>query len=261
MLRGMYRLYIDESGDHRYHRSQIVAKRYLGLTGIILNKDIYVKDVIPRIEKIRSYFYTDYDDKPPLHLSDIMAAKGSFIALKDKTIRQQFDADFLSLIKEVDYRIISIVVDKNQHEDKYLKPRHPYQWGLWCMLERYCNFLRLKNSSGDVMAEARGKKEDRELQEVFTNFYNSNSEFASSVNIQLRLADDVIKFRNKIHLICGLELADLLALNSKIDVLHTYDKIKSLDENFTTKVISEIQDKYYDGVTQVIKGNGKKLLP
>ena len=38
------------------------------------------------------------------------------------------------------------------------------------MLERYCNFLRLNNSVGDVMAEARGKKEDRKLQEVFGSF-------------------------------------------------------------------------------------------
>lgn len=260
-MKQAFRLYIDESGDHRYHKSQIVAERYLSLTGILLSQETYGNDVVPRIEKLRSYFYTDYDSKPPLHLSDIMAAKGNFAALKDEEVRRNFDADFLSLIKEVDYQIITVVVDKNEHEDKYLKPMHPYHWGLWCMLERYCNFLRLRNSRGDVMAEARGKKEDRKLQEVFTRFYESDSEFASPANIQLRLADNQIKFRQKMNLTCGLEFADLLALNSKIDVLHAYGRIKELNENFTARVIAEIQGKYYRGATNKVAGNGKKLLP
>ncbi|MCY3804806.1 MAG: DUF3800 domain-containing protein [Candidatus Saccharibacteria bacterium] len=256
----MYRLYIDESGDHRYHRSQIMAQRYLSLTGIILKQEVYQKEVIPKIEKIRSYFYEDYDDKPPLHLSDIMAGKDNFIAIKDETIKQSFNQDFLSLVGDVDYQIITVVIDKNKHQDKYLKPFHPYHWGLRCIMERYCSFLLSKNSSGDVMAESRGKKEDRELQEAFSKFYDSSSDFASSINIQLRLANNKIKFRQKIHLICGLEMADLLALSSKIDVLKAYNHIDHLSDNFTAQVISVIQDKYYKGNTGV-KGNGKKLLP
>ena len=189
-----------------------------------------------------------------------MAAKGHFASIKDEAVRRQFDAEFLSLVKEVDYQIITVVIDKNQHADKYLRPRHPYHWGLWCMLERYCNFLRHRNSRGDVMAETRGKKEDKKLQDVFGRFYRSDSSFANSANIQLRLASAEIKFRGKAHLICGLELADLLALSSKIDVIHTYNGDLSLRDNFTTKVISSIQYKYYRGSTQA-KGNGKKLLP
>ena len=236
-----------------------MAQRYLGLTGILVNREIYETDLIPRIEELRSCFYKDSDNKPPLHLSDIMAYKGAFAALKDVQTRRKFDATLMSLIKDVDYQIITVVIDKNSHQDRYLEPKHPYHWSLECMLERYCNFLRHKNGRGDVMTESRGRREDGAIREAFTQFYNSDSDFASSVDIQARLANDEIKIKRKGDLICGLEIADLLALPSKLDVLHAHEEIGKLTNNFTLGVINALQDKYYRGVTQA-EGNGKQFL-
>ena len=58
-----------------------------------------LEEVVPRIEGMRSLFYADYDNRPPLHLSDIMSTKGHFILLKNLTTRREFDDIFLSLLR------------------------------------------------------------------------------------------------------------------------------------------------------------------
>ncbi len=255
----VYRLYIDESGHHRYQRNEAITERYLGLTGIIINKDVYDNEVIKRVEQLRSHFYTDHDLRPPLHLTDIMASKNGFAKLQEADIRKQFDGQLLSLLKDVDYQIITVVIDKNGHQDKYVTPEHPYHYSLTCMLERYCKFLKYANAKGDVMAEARGKKEDRKIEEVYSDFYANGTNFANATDVQARLTSKEIKMKTKYHLIHGLEFADLIALNSKIDILHSNERIETLDNNFTKTVIEAIQPKYYTGATGP-KGNGKKFL-
>lgn len=254
-----YRLYIDESGHHRYRELDTIPDRYLGLTGVIVRQDIYEASVVPQIEDLRKPFYTDYDLRPAMHLTDIMSAKNSFSALTDQKVKQSFDANFLKLVAETDYRIITVVIDKNKHLDRYVTPEHPYHYILACMLERYVKFLKMTNAKGDVMVEARGKKEDHLIREVYEDFYNQGTQFAHYSDIQPRLTSGKIKLKTKLHLIQGLEFADLIALSSKLDVLHTYGVIDKLDANFTGTVIKSIQPKYYSGAMGV-KGNGKKFI-
>lgn len=253
-----YRLYIDESGHHRYQQSEALNERYLGLTGIAIRRDVYEAHVVPRIEQLRALFYTDYDLRPPLHLTDIMAAKNSFSRLQEQSIKNRFNEILLPLLSEVEYRIFTVVIDKNSHQDRYSTPAHPYHYNLTCMLERYCKYLKYVNGRGDVMAEARGKAEDRKLSEVYAQFYDAGTDYATAADIQARLTTNSIKLKTKSNLIQGLEFADLLALSSKIDVLHTHGKIDRLDENFTTTVINTIQSKYYSGATSS-RGNGTFL--
>lgn len=127
------------------------------------------------------------------------------------------------------------------------------------MLERYVKFLKYNNSRGDVMAEARGKKEDHKLKEVYSEFYANGTFFAKPADIQTRLTSNKIKIKSKTHLIQGLEFADLIALSSKQDVLHSCGAMDNLDNNFTKQVIKTIQPKYYKGATGP-RGNGKKFL-
>lgn len=36
-----YRIYIDESGDHTFHEFEAPDKRYLGLTGVVVEAEYY----------------------------------------------------------------------------------------------------------------------------------------------------------------------------------------------------------------------------
>lgn len=45
-----FRLYIDESGDHTYKEIDKIDKRYLGLTGCIINNEHYRTIFQPELE-------------------------------------------------------------------------------------------------------------------------------------------------------------------------------------------------------------------
>lgn len=256
----IYRLYIDETGHHNYPKVPgSVSDRYLALTGIIIEKTDYDNQLRPGIESIRLIFYDDHDNRPPIHLTDIMAAKNAFSSMNLPEIKDTFNGKFMELISNTEFKIITVVIDKSAHQDKYVSPEHPYHYCLECLLERYIKFLKSKGTRGDVIAEVRGKKEDQKLKEEYKKFYDTGSYYVDSDTVQKYLTSKDIKLKCKSDFIQGLEFADLIALSSKIDVLHAYERISALDPNFTTEVIHQLQGKYYTGAMG-IKGNGKKLI-
>ena len=48
------------------------------------------------------------------------------------------------------------------------------------MLDRYSGWLNYKNCVGDVMAESRGRQEDRQLEDAYRRVYNSGTLTVSS---------------------------------------------------------------------------------
>lgn len=257
----LYRLYIDESGDHNYSSSDLIKKRYLGLTGIFVEKEVYENEVQPRILNIKKLFTTDFDNPAILHHEDIVNKSKWFTKLFDPNIEEEFNKHLVSLFTEVDYTICCVVIDKKAHFQKYqASAEHPYHYCLKSMLERYTHFLE-KRGRGDVMAETRGKKEDNTLGNAYSAFYNHGTYFRSSGYIQSVLTSTEIKIKGKDKGIAGLEFADLLSLITKIDVLRTFDIIPELTHNFNKKLISLIQEKYCRGNSSYrIKGYGKKIL-
>lgn len=255
-----YRLYIDEAGHHRYTTSTSVAEQYLCLCGIIIEAKAYEKQLIPRLEKIRALFYNDPDFKPPLHLADIVKAKGVFKILQDAKVRTAYNQMVEEMIANVDFTIVAVVIDKTAHNQRYYTPEHPYHYCMMVLLERYCKFLDQKKSQGDVLAEARGRKEDAKLKEVYTGFYENGSTYIAASQAQNALTSKDIKIKAKSQLVAGLEFADLLANNANYDVLLAHKKVITLPSPYTQHIINTIQPKYFTGASGIVKGNGKKLL-
>lgn len=255
-----YRLYIDEAGHHRYTSSTSVSEQYLCLCGVIIEADVYNKELISRIEKIRSLFYTDPDFKPALHLADIVKSKGAFASLQEPRVRAVYNQLVEDMISKVDFTIVAVVIDKTAHNARYYTPEHPYHYCMMVLLERYCKFLDKKQSHGDVLAEARGKKEDAKLKQVYNNFYNVGSNYIAASQAQKALTSKDIKIKPKSELIAGLEFTDLLANNANYDVLMTHNKLITLPSLYTQRIINAIQPKYFAGTSGSVIGNGKKLL-
>ena len=79
-----------------------------------------------------------------------------------------FDKDLLSLMKDWQYKVISVCLDKKKHKETYSVWRFdPYHYCLAVLLERFVFFLKRKDACGDAMAESRGGKEDRRLKDSF----------------------------------------------------------------------------------------------
>ena len=259
-----YRLYIDESGDHTYYELEGPAKRYLGLTGIFIEGEYYRTTFQPEMEILKQKHFPHSPDEPViLHREDIINRRGPFWRLRDKAKEHAFNEDFLEFIKEQEYRIITVVIDKKTHTERYGEAAyHPYHYCLTILLERYCGFLNFSDAEGDVMAESRGGSEDRQLKEVYRVTYRVGSQWRGAGYFQRALTSSEIKVKPKSANIAGLQLSDLLAHPSKHETLIEEQRIDDPGDNFGKQICQYIQAKYNQQVYQGrIRGYGKVFLP
>lgn len=257
----LYRLYIDESGTHHYSISDDIKRRYLSLTGVIVERNIYANNFQKRVGEIKKLFSKDPDSPPILHREDIINKRGVFGKLNDPIFESKFNKLLLDLIVSADYTICAVVIDKKSHLAKYQKSaEHPYHYCLKTMLERYLHFLEIRGK-GDVMAESRGRTEDMALKQVYDDFYQRGTHFCTKEYVQSFLTSHEIKIKHKDKGVAGLEIADLLSLATKLDVLESHKLISPLTNNFNKKIVTKLQPKYLRGNNnQRVKGYGKKVL-
>jgi hypothetical protein len=259
----LYRLYIDESGDHTYKDLEDPTKRYLALLGCIIEEDHYVNNFFPTLENLkRKHFDSHPDDPVILHRKEIKDSKGKFRRLKDPQKREAFDRDLLQFLKQMEYTIILVVMDKKAHKEKYgERSFHPYNFSLAIMLERYYYFLKERNARGDVMIEGRGKEENKELIETYNTIYTKGTDYISDKEFQEVLTSKEIKIKNKTQNIAGLQICDLLAHPLKQCYLSEKGMLENTSKDeFRLKIYETVKDKFYKK-EGMIEGYGKKLFP
>jgi len=258
-----YRLYIDESGDHTYYRLEDPAKRYLGLTGIFIETEYYRTVFQLELERLKQEHFPHNPDEPViLHREDIINRRGPFWRLRDTEKERAFNEGFLQFIKEQDYCIITVVIDKKTHIERYGEVAyHPYHYCLAVLLERYCGFLNFYNAQGDVLAESRGGTEDQQLKQAYRVIYNVGTRQRDTAFFSRGLTSSEIKLKPKLANIAGLQLSDLLAYPSKQEILIEEHRINDPGDNFGKRICQCIQEKYNKHVYQGrISGYGKVLL-
>ncbi len=256
-----FRLYIDESGTHNYSSNDDIKHRYLGLTGVIISEKQNVEVLQPGLLAMKRMIASDLDELPILHQEDIVRKSGDFVKLNDPAIKKQFNDKLFELLDNMDFTICAVVLDKKSHLQTYQKSAyHPYHYCMNVLLERYVFCLQEKGGRGDVLAEARGKAEDQPLKEEYQHFYENGTYFCSKGYVQQFLTSKEIKIKPKNKMLAGLEFADLLSLATKLDTLHSHDKIPDLVENFCKEIVAKIQKNYRCPVGKRINGFGRKLI-
>lgn len=265
----IYRLYIDESGDHTYGKQEKSSifirqgeekhylgdiknyphlekddKRYLGLTGCIFKLDYYRDQFGPTIESFKKDFF-DPDEQVILHAKDIIQRRGHFHILQNKEIASRFDAGLIDLIANAEYTVINVVIDKKNHVENFgTAAWHPYHYCLANMLARYCFFLKKRKAKGDVLAESRGKTEDFELKKIYSTIYDKGTRFQSNVFFQQYLTSKEIKIKPKEKNVAGLQLSDILAHPLKKHTLLQKGLLQDPDASlFWLKVIEVVKPK------------------
>jgi uncharacterized protein DUF3800 len=258
-----YRLYIDEVGNSDLGSSNNPNHRYLSLTGIAIDLEYVSKTVFPAVEELKQQYFGSHPDEPIiLHRKELVNKKRPFESLQNPETEKSFNKDILELLQNLDYAVISVVIDKQEHQERYRVWRFdPYHYCLTVMIERYVLWLKDRNAIGDVMAESRGGKEDKRLKDSFERACTKGSEYMVAETFTTHLTSKQLKVKPKSNNIAGLQLADLIAHPSS-RVIITHRAHQPLPDNFGGEIGKILEkDKYIRSPGGKIDGWGRKWLP
>lgn len=263
-MQKLYRLYVDESGNHYYSDSEDPEQRYLCLNGVIFEAEYYESVFRPEFEGFKlKHFSQDVDDRIIIfHRKELINKEAHFSILKDPEKEKTFNEELLNIMSNAKFGIITVVIDKKSHRERWGKnAAHPYNYCLLAIVQRYVGFLNFYNCHGDVLAESRGGKEDLQLKSEFQNIYTNGSTYVSASSFQKALTSKEIKLKKKFHNIAGLQVADIFAHPCKQSVLLENKCINKYCGHFGKK-LCEIADKKYNrrAVINQVNGYGKVFI-
>ena len=257
-----YRLYIDESGDHVFRHLDEEAHRYLCLLGCWFRANDYGQFHQALEAFKQKHIPHNPDDPVILHREDIVNRRGQFWRLRDPEAAERFDSDLLSLIRDSNFMLVGVVIDKAALQQQYPTPAHPYHLGIGFMLQRYCGYLNHINRHGDVMAESRGGRENRLLMDSYARHYERGAWMTDAAFFQRALTTRKLKIKQKSANIGGLQLADLLGHPVKRAILHEMGKARRELAPFAEKLLQVLGSKFnrhlYKGD---VWGYGKVFFP
>lgn len=258
-----YRMYIDEVGNSHMGSSGNPNQRYLSLTGVILELQYAGTTAYEAVERLkRRYFESHPDDPVTLHRKDLVNFQNPFHSLRNEATRERFNTELLMLLRELEYTVISVVIDKQEHNERYsIWKFDPYHYCLQVIVERFVQFLTERQALGDVMIESRGGKEDLRLKASFERVFETGTDYLSAQEFLERLTSKQLKVKAKQNNVTGLQLADLLAHPAWRTALARRLK-ERLPDNFGRRVAEIlIATKFRRSPNGRIDGWGIKWLP
>ena len=258
-----YRMYIDEVGDPGFKNAKDPRYRYLSLTGVIMELDYVNKTVFPELESLKKkYFHSHVDEPVIFHRKELINQRYPFQSLRDEKTKVAFDNELFHLLSTLDYIVITVVIDKLEHQIRYQTwQQDSYHYSLRILIERYVLFLKNSDAKGDVMAESRGGKEDMRLKASYKRVYHEGTEYVAADAFATHLTSQQLKLKQKSNNIAGLQIADLVAHPSYKSSLARKNK-QSIPSDFGGKIAHLLEkEKYYCSPAGKIYGWGRKWLP
>lgn len=199
-------VYLDETGDHGL---EVVGQDLpvFVLTMIICDTAIYSERIVPSFLKFKFDYFGN--DGVILHSRDIRKAQGDFTFLADPAKRQPFYERINRLMGESEYTLIASVIRKQRLKDQYGHwAYNPYHLAFKFCLERLLPLLEgVGQSQVQLVAEARGRREDDELVSSFRSVIVRGTEYISGERFAKINFD--LSFKPKKANLIGHQIADL----------------------------------------------------
>jgi hypothetical protein len=267
----VYRLFIDEVGHHNLVSVNDPNERYLCLVGVILDLEYSLGEFTDSVNALKMEIFGTPD--VVLHRRELIDKKPApYDKLADPIIKERFDKLLLDLIAGSHYTVITVLIDKQRHFEKYPKWQfQPYHYCLTAMIERYVWWLDEQNAVGDVMAEGRDRRQDMKLEAAYKYLYRNGTgtskpekkSFVSSELMQKRLSSGEIKMKTKVSNVPGLQLADLVANPARRHIVCKLEKTR-MQSRFGRAIMKILIDLKYCRCkwgNRRIVGFGVKVLP
>lgn len=190
------------------------------IVGLLVGETYYTKTVVRRMKTLKKAH--GLNPSTPLHSRSIRRWEGEFSFLQDTVLRSTFYEDINTLIGGLRVRLYAVVIDKVRLQRRFLVQLNPYDVSMSQLLSVICGPPRIVGANrpkvARIIAESRGKVEDRQLQSEYQNFRRGGLSGYGAKGIQnrrrqtvRRLFPERVEFAKKPKAIAGLELADLLA--------------------------------------------------
>ncbi|WMR34735.1 DUF3800 domain-containing protein [Metapseudomonas otitidis] len=204
-------VFVDESGDHSLE-SIDEAYPIFALTFCVIRKEEYLQNLIVNLKRLKFDLFGH--DKIVFHEAEIIRRKGNFSRM-NKESREMLMERLSVIVRDTDFQIFAIVIDKKKHKAKYSKPAHPYHLAMQFGLERINGFLRSKGQDlliTNFIFEARGSKEDDALELEFRRVCDGENYNGKVYPFDIVMADKKSNCE-------GLQIADLTARPIGLSVL------------------------------------------
>lgn len=223
-------VYLDEAGDHSLEREDEDFPVF-ALVMYICEIEAYVRHVVPSVYQLKMDHFGH--GGVVLHSRDIRKAQGDFMFLRDADKRQPFYERINEIMGESNYQLIASVIRKQKHKERYgIAAKNAYDLAMMFCLERLLHLLEGKEQHEcQLIAEARGDKEDAELRLSFLRTINTGTFYVSKE--RFKEVAFKLDFMRKSMNIVGTQLADLAAypiaryVSDKDKLNPAYDIVKS----------------------------------
>ena len=215
-----HRVYIDESGDHTYRATENPSTRYLALTGVVVDQAHYDASIMPAVNALkRKHFAYDPDNPVILHRIEIVKRQGSFGVLRERERAAAWDHDLVEFLSTLRAQVFTVVVDKHAYRGKYpAETPDPYHYALQVLLSRIRGYLHVQGAQADVFAESRGQREDARLRAEYRHLRTHHEPYTTPDQYRAAFPDEELMIRRKDHNVLGLQIADLLVSDQKVDI-------------------------------------------
>jgi Protein of unknown function (DUF3800) len=200
--------FFDECGDHSMEVIDRDFPLFL-LSAVIVERERYVNEIIPRLNSFK-LGYWDHEGVN-IHSRDIRKSAGPFSMLQNPDRRRRFKNELSILMKELPYTLFVVGIHKEQHRNKYQEEaQNPYNLAVTLAFERIVHFMeRSGETKLPVIAEARGKNEDRDLEAAFYRLMTGGTDYIAAE--RFRRLSCPLHFADKRQNVAGVQLADLCA--------------------------------------------------
>lgn len=199
-----YIIYVDESGDRSLDS---MNKHYpvFVLAFCVFHKEQYVTQASPEIQRLKFKYFGH--DMVVLHEHELRKETGPFKIMFDQTLREQFLSDLTQIMADTDFSIIATYVRKDEYRKKHGSSHNLYDVAVRSCLKRLHQFLHPLGQTDkltQVVFEARGKQEDKDLELEFRRICDQETPLGAPMPFDIQIAHKQINS-------CGLQFADLIA--------------------------------------------------
>ena len=199
-------LFLDESGDHNLINPDPNYLLFV-LAGCVISQDLHDQGLVPRLSEFKNKLFGTKDIV--LHYVDYTRNKNGFEKMSGKEFRERFYDGLNKIIAETDFTLISCIVDKIKHKEKYRALAiDPYTLSLEIIIERFVKLLIGSKEKGFIIAESRGQQLDNELNLAFLDLKIRGTRFLRPKDIVENIEGFNIK--KKEENMAGLQLVDSL---------------------------------------------------